>query len=148
VSACAATLGAAARAAARGGHVSDRVIENPIINSPYRAPNKHFAFDNYGITDRIMDGRRPSSYFVPVPRPRKTSAGQQMAFDELTADQIKKNDFVNQIRARVDRWRDLGQPDVTPVTRRLLEYWSDPDRYIRSCSANSRPSRPLSTWPR
>ena len=25
------------------------VIENPIINSPYRAPLRHFAFDNDGV---------------------------------------------------------------------------------------------------
>ena len=106
----------------------DRVISNPIINSPYRAPSRHFAFDNDGITDRIVEGRRPSSYFVPVPRPRKRGAYQQLEFAELTADQIEKNQFVNDIRARVARWRDLGRPDVTPVTRRLLEYWTDPER--------------------
>jgi type III restriction enzyme len=83
--------------------VSDRVISNPIINSPYRPPTCHFAFDNAGITDRIVEGRQPSSYFVPVPRPRKRGVQQQPEFAELTADQIEKNDFVNQIRARVDR---------------------------------------------
>jgi type III restriction enzyme len=108
--------------------VPDRVIRNPIINSPYRAPARHFAFDNDGITDTIVESRRPSSYFVPVPRPRKRRAQQQLEFAELTADQIEKNQFVNDIRARVVRWRDLGRPDVTPTTRRLLEYWTDPDR--------------------
>jgi type III restriction enzyme len=108
--------------------MADRVIENPIINSPYRAPLRHFAFDNDGITDQIVEGRRASSYFVPVPRPRKRGAQQQLEFAELTADQIEKNQFVNDIRARVKRWRELGRPDVTPVTRRLLEYWTDPER--------------------
>jgi len=108
--------------------VADRVISNPIINSPYHPPAKYFAFDNEGITDRIVEGRRPSSYFVPVPRPRKRGAQQQLDFPELTADQIKQNEFVNQIRGRVGRWRQLGYPDVTPVTLRLLEYWTDPER--------------------
>jgi type III restriction enzyme len=108
--------------------MADRVIENPIINSPYRAPARHFAFDNDGITDQVVEGRRASSYFVPVPRPRKRGAQQQLEFAELTADQIEKNQFVNDIRARVKRWRELGRPDVTPVTRRLLEYWTDPER--------------------
>jgi type III restriction enzyme len=108
--------------------VADRVISNPIINSPYRVPTKHFAFDNDGITDRIVESRRESSYFVPVPRPRKRGGQQQLAFAELTADQIEKNEFVNEIRARVARWRELGRPDVTPTTRRLLEYWTDPER--------------------
>ena len=108
--------------------MADRVISNPIINSPYRAPARHFAFDNDGITDQIVEGRRESSYFVPVPRPRKRGVHQQLEFAELTADQIEKNQFVNEIRARVARWRELGRPDVTPVTRRLLEYWTDPER--------------------
>ena len=108
--------------------MADRVIENPIINSPYHPPVRHFAFDNDGITDRIVSGRRESSYFVPVPRPRKRGVQQQLEFAELTADQIEPNDFVNQVRARVTRWRETGHGDVTPVTRRLLDYWTDPGR--------------------
>ena len=44
----------------------DVVIENPIINSPFVEPTRHFRFDDDGITDQIDDGRRPSSYFVPI----------------------------------------------------------------------------------
>jgi type III restriction enzyme len=108
--------------------VTDRVISNPIINSPYRAPTRHFAFDNDGITDRVVERRRASSYFVPVPRPRKRGTQQQLDLGELTADQIRKNDLVNEIRSRVGRWREGGRPHVTPITRRLLEYWTDPER--------------------
>jgi type III restriction enzyme len=108
--------------------MADRVIDNPIINSPYRPPAKHFEFDNEGITDRIIEGRRPSSYFVPVPRPRKRGASRQLDFGELTADQIEKNQLVNDIRTRVGSWREAGHPGVTPVTRRLLEYWTEPSR--------------------
>jgi type III restriction enzyme len=108
--------------------MADRVIENPIINSPYRAPLRHFAFDNDGITNRVKEGRRPSSYFVPVPRPRKRGAQQELEFAELTADQIERNQLVNDVRARVTRWREMRWPDLTAVTRRLLEYWTDPQR--------------------
>jgi len=48
--------------------VADRIIENPIINSPYRAPDRHFRFDDDGITNEIVRGRRLSQYFIPVPR--------------------------------------------------------------------------------
>jgi len=95
---------------------------------PTAPPSRHFEFDNEGINDRVAAGRRPSSYFVPVPRPRKRGVQQQLGLGELTADQIEKNQFVNDIRARVGRWREAGHPDVTPVTRRLLEYWTDPGR--------------------
>jgi type III restriction enzyme len=108
--------------------VADRIIENPIINSPYRAPGSYFRFDDDGITNDIVPGRRPSQYFVPVPRPRKRGKQIELDFAEFTADKIRKNDFVNQVRDRVDIWRKQGYPHITPTTRRLLEYWSDPER--------------------
>jgi hypothetical protein len=106
--------------------VSDRVIDNPIINSPYEPPGRHFAFDSDGITDRVIDGRRPSSFFIPVPRPRKQA--RQLELQVLTEDDIEPNKQVNDVRERVDAWRAAGWPNVTPVTRRLLEYWADPER--------------------
>jgi type III restriction enzyme len=33
------------------------VIENPILNSPFDAPAKHFRFDDEGITNEIVDKR-------------------------------------------------------------------------------------------
>ena len=108
--------------------MADRIIENPIINSPYRAPDSHFRFDDDGITNEIVPGRRPSQYFIPVPRPRKRGQQIELDFAEFTADKIRTNDFVNQVRDRVDIWRKQGYPHVTPTTRRLLEYWSDPER--------------------
>ena len=108
--------------------MADRIIENPIINSPYRAPDSHFRFDDDGITNEIVPGRRTSQYFVPVPRPRKRGQQIELDFAEFTADKIRKNDFVNQVRDRVDVWRKQRYPHVTPTTRRLLEHWSDPER--------------------
>src|SRR5579875_223801 len=108
--------------------MSDRVIANPIINSPYYPPKRHFAFDIDGITNEIVPGRRPSSYFVPVPRPLKRGQQLELELPELTVDQIRPNDFVNQVRERVDLWRKRGRPHVTHATRRLLDYWPNPDR--------------------
>jgi hypothetical protein len=52
------------------------VIANPIINSPFAEPSRHFFFDEEGITDRIVESRRRSEYFVPIARPKKKSKGQ------------------------------------------------------------------------
>ena len=46
------------------------VIANPIINSPFDEPQRHFRFDDDGITDDIVDQRRSSSYFVPIAKPK------------------------------------------------------------------------------
>jgi len=47
------------------------VIENPVINSPFDEPARHFRFGDEGITNEIVDGRRSSSYFVPLLAPGK-----------------------------------------------------------------------------
>ncbi len=46
--------------------MSDVIIENPILNSPFEMPHRHFKFDEDGITDQIAGQRRPSSYFIPI----------------------------------------------------------------------------------
>ena len=107
--------------------MTDRVIDNPVINAPYEAPQRHYRFDSEGITNEVVEGRRPSEFFVPVPQTKK--AGAQLQFDNTwTADRIKPNEFINQVRAEVDVWRKQGFPHTTPTSRRLLEYWNDPSR--------------------
>lgn len=107
------------------------VIENPILNSPYTEPRRHFRFSEEGITNDIVEARRTSSYFVPIPRARKKSP-KQLAFEtEWTADRIEENRFINQVRDRVALWRKGGYVGITRTTARLLEYWQRPDRERR-----------------
>jgi type III restriction enzyme len=102
-------------------------IENPILNSPYEEPRRHFRFSEEGITDEIVEARRESSYFMPVPATKKK--GKQLLFDtEWTKDRVEENKFINRIRGRVAQWRQGGYVGVTRTTRRLLEYWTHPDR--------------------
>jgi type III restriction enzyme len=107
----------------------NRVIANPIINSPFSEPTRHFQFDDEGITDETVEGRRSSSYFVPIPQAKKKKGSKQQVFDtEWTRDRIEENRLVNQIRARVSLWREGGYLGVTPVTAQLLAYWTNEDR--------------------
>ena len=41
-----------------GCAVKQVVIENPVINSPFAEPVRHFKFDDDGITDEIVEARR------------------------------------------------------------------------------------------
>jgi type III restriction enzyme len=103
------------------------VIENPIINSPFEEPTSYFRFSDEGITNEEVDGRRDSSYFIPIARPKKK--GKQLQFDsEWTQDRIEPNKVVNDIRRRVGLWRIGGFVGVTPTTARLIAYWTDPHR--------------------
>ena len=102
------------------------VIENPILNSPFEEPSRHYRFDDDdNITDDILTGRRPSSYFMPIAAPKKKT--KQTLFDFAIAEEKKtETDHVNKVRGAVKLWRDRGWPDVTPVTRALLEHWTRP----------------------
>jgi len=104
------------------------VIENPVICSAFREPTRHFKFSDDGITDETVDDRRPSSYFVPIARPKKKNP-LQLSFDtEWTKDRIEENKLVNQIRSRIKPWRQGGYSGVTQTTAKLLAYWNDPQR--------------------
>ena len=108
--------------------MSQVVIENPIINSPFDEPTLHFRFTDEGITNDVVDGRRISSYFIPIAKPKKKGK-QQLQFDtEWTQDRIEENKLVNDIRRRVAMWRKGGYVGVTPTTARLIAYWTDPNR--------------------
>jgi type III restriction enzyme len=104
------------------------VIENPIINSPFGEPTRHFRFTDEGITNQIVDGRRISSYFVPIAQPKKQGAKQRVLDTDWTQDRIEENKLVNDIRRRVALWRTGGYVGVTPTTARLIAYWTDTDR--------------------
>ncbi len=104
--------------------MADAVIENPILNSTFSEPTRHWRFGDTGITNEIVEGRRPSSYFMPIPASK--IRGQQLQLEtQWTRDRIEENARINRVRERVNAWRSLGWPGVTPTTRRLLEYWTD-----------------------
>ena len=93
----------------------------------HREPTKHFRFSDEGITNQVVESRRSSSYFVPIPKPKKKSA--QLAFDtEWTQDRVEENAFINRVRIRVACWRLNGYAGVTKTTRQLLDYWTDQER--------------------
>jgi type III restriction enzyme len=63
------------------------------MNSPFDEPRRHFKFDDEGITSEILNGRRPSSHFVPIPRAKKKSKHLQFE-TEWTKDRIEPNPVV------------------------------------------------------
>jgi type III restriction enzyme len=106
------------------------VIENPVLNSPFEEPVRHFRFDDEGITDDVVTERRRSSYFVPIAATKKK--GQQLPFDtEWTQERVEENKTINAIRERVAVWRRGGWVGVTNTTRELLNYWTRADRERR-----------------
>ena len=111
--------------------MSKVTIANPVINSPFKEPQRHFKFNARGITEEITDGRRRSEYFMPFPKPKKRSGQDQMLFELPDQDLRQANAFINSVRTQVTAWRNSGYPGVTPTTRRLLEHWNNPENEPR-----------------
>lgn len=111
--------------------MSTDALANPIVNSPYDEPAHHFELDDQGRpSGRILDYRRPSEFFVPVPKPKKSgkkASATQLAFD-LTDEKVEKNDAIDQLRDDLRTWRLRGYAGVTAISRKLLEHWADTGR--------------------
>jgi len=88
-------------------------IDQLIINSPYKKPEKYWSYEREERLFDLKDGRRPAGYVVASERSK--------AFDDPGI--FVEIPLVNMIRPRVDAWRDKGYPGVTGITKRLLEHW-------------------------
>lgn len=93
-------------------------VDNPIINNPFREPAQHYDFS--GAAPRIVPGRRPAGYHGVARTEQMEGPLASHAFFALN--------LVNEIRARVGEWRERRYPNVTTVTRDLLDHWNRPDR--------------------
>ncbi len=122
--------------------MSDAFFEQPILNSPYEYPGRHWKLDGGQPTGEIIESRRECSYITPIPKSkkqRKQSAeetGDLFAEEGITIDGqlYDPMSIVNEVRSYVDRWRKLPQHQwqVTPETARLLRHWrSHPFASIR-----------------
>jgi type III restriction enzyme len=102
--------------------------QSPVVNSPFRIPERHFLLNEDGSpTGVIKQGRRPSAYFVPIPPARKQGRARQadLALEDQAGERVTQNDFINEVRGDVDRWRELplSQWGVSHDTARLLVHW-------------------------
>lgn len=115
--------------------MENRFFEEPILNSPYEYPERHWELDDQGQpTQRIIESRRPASYITPIPRPKKLKGSPdqlQIVFDEgkglsTEEQQYDPTPIINALRHEVDKWRMRPNPgdwQVTPETTRLLQHW-------------------------
>jgi type III restriction enzyme len=94
-------------------------IDRLIINSPYEEPRQHWHYERETRLFDLAGGRRPAGYVI--------ASESSKAFDDPGI--FVPIPLVNQIRPRVKKWREAGYPGVTSVTKRLLEYWHDPEEY-------------------
>lgn len=78
------------------------IIDNPILNSPFSAPARHWVLDENGIPTGVSaEGRRRSEFIVPVPPPRHNVKTQGELDLDHEYGERKPNDYVNEVRTKV-----------------------------------------------
>ena len=114
--------------------MSNPFFDQPILNSPYAHPARHWELDSSGQpTQVIKESRRQADFITPIPKPRKQKGGTDQAslvFDEgqglsTEEQQYDHTAVINAVREEVDKWRTLPPSAwrVTPETARLLQHW-------------------------
>lgn len=105
-------------------------MKSPILNSPYIEPSRHFNADERGLTEEILSYRRPSSFYIPVPKSKtkQTQLDLNIADGAFGSELQKENEFINKVRVKIEEWRALGYPGITKTSRNLLSYWRDETR--------------------
>lgn len=123
--------------------MSNPFFDQPILNSPYAHPARHWELDSSGQpTQVIKESRRQADFITPIPKPRKQKGGTDQAslvFDEgqglsTEEQQYDHTAVINAVREEVDKWRTLPPSAwrVTPETAQLLQHWrSQPFSGIR-----------------
>lgn len=116
---------------------TDLFFNEPILNSPYEYPSRHWELDKTGQpTGAIVENRREAKLISPIPKPQKVKgkkAQQELDLDTAGTEnaEVQKYDpipIIDTVRRAVDEWRKLPPSDwqVTPETARLLSHWRDP----------------------
>lgn len=115
--------------------MSEEFFKQPILNSPYGYPDRHWELDQSGQpTQKVVESRRRAEFITPIPKPRKQGGAADQAsllFDEgkglsTAQQQYDHTAIINAVRQEVDRWRRIPNPAdwrVTPETARLLQHW-------------------------
>jgi type III restriction enzyme len=108
--------------------MSARFFEQPILNSPYAYPGRHWELDSDGQpTNKIIESRRRSAFITPVPKPKKRRRGHVANQTDLpladprglstTGQKYDPNTIINEIRGYVDQWRKLPNPEsISPIS--------------------------------
>lgn len=103
---------------------------NPILNSPYEEPARHYATDTKGNLNYqdVRGGRRVFTPDVPQIPLGQQAQGCLYDINDLAAEYGEH--VINRLRDELRRWREGGYANVTSrVTRDLLAWWfATPER--------------------
>jgi predicted nucleotidyltransferase len=82
--------------------MADTLIENPILNSPYLEPGRHFQFTDEGITNEVVEGRRSRFGIIGS---TSTRVGDRAVSSKSTISRHGMTLPTNEIEEFCRRWR-------------------------------------------
>ena len=98
----------------------------PVINSPYGAPDWRWQLDSSTKAYApALPGRRESQNIPPVAGSRRLRTRQ--SFPGEMGARWTPLKLVNDIRESVLDWQEEGYPGITQTTRELINHWTDED---------------------
>ena len=113
---------------------STSFFRQPILNSPYDYPARHWELDGRGQpTETVVGRRRRADFITPIPPAQKQKRAEQAQIDFAdetgvgsAGQRYAQVRVINELRRAVDDWRAVPDPSkwrVTPETQRLLRHW-------------------------
>ena len=66
-------------------------FNNPVLNSPYERPTKHWELINGQPTQKIIFSRRPADFITPIPKIRSQIKGPSAEQTTLDFDDLSSN---------------------------------------------------------
>ena len=94
-------------------------IDRLIINKPYEEPKKHWKYNREKREFSREPGRRPAGYLI--------ASGDSKTFDD--PESSLQSPWSTRFARGSRRGVRPGIPGVTSITKRLLEYWTDPEEF-------------------
>ena len=105
-------------------------VENPIVNSPFEEPSRHWLVRK-NEPPKLLPQRRAAGFHQ-----RDTENKARFSALKLNSDHYRIPDeesglvefrIVMAIREALTAWRKSGYEGVTPITKQLLDHWNDGD---------------------
>jgi type III restriction enzyme len=90
-------------------------IDQLIINSPYEEPREHWRYHRETRLFTREPERRQAGYI--------RASESSRSFDDPGI--FVPLPLVNQIRPRIQKWREADYPGATGITKRLIQHWRD-----------------------
>ena len=104
-------------------------FEQPILNSPYEYPSRHWELDASGQpTNRILDNRRRVAFITPIPRPKKQKGIQQ---EKIVFDATAQALAVGQ-----QQYNPLARPHALLIDSEQLDSGEALDKNFRAAAGD------------